>query len=512
MSTLASHPWLTVRFAHWCWRLIWNRRTAWLLVCFVSLTVLYYQWENWRSARELVETRRHIIARIGTDNLLDLAPPRIPDEQNWFANAVFESWIRQQSPRDPRINYVPPDDALLPKGFVMPAIIEGKDGNAETLDLTAWMNQRIAIGTPPPDATPEVLLARDLGDGNGLLPKLAMGLSKPYSMMKPDRREGIEKSQGNPWAIDIPNFRHGNQLQRQLALHLRSAALVKDQDKARDTALIMLRFSEASSHHALVGCLVSLALHGMAFDAMHDAMNHGAWSDAALPLLQLRLAAFDDLQNVELALSSEALGLFQTAAWLHSNRVKWSEMFNFGRSNQESVITSLGDLSFRLLACYGPIGWHDANIAYWTDRELDMIGPRASDAWLQAGERSERVRAECQVYTLNPRRLLGAIALPNLGNLGRAAAEGLFKRRCLIIACALERYRLQHGSFPQSLEAVKTELTPFAVTDPALPDKLLGYRLEPQGYLLWSAGEDGKDDDASADMDWLWRVRRPTMP
>lgn len=512
MSTHPSHPWYSVRLARWGWRLVWNRRMAWTLITLVSITVLFYQWENWRSARELVETRKHIIARIGTDNLLDLAPPRIPDEQNWFANAAFESWIRQQSPRDPRINYVPPDDALLPKGFVMPAIIEGKEGNAETLDLAAWMKQRFANGTPPPDATPEVLLARDLGDGNGLLPKLAVGLSKPYSMMKPGRREEIEKSQGNPWAIDIPNFRHGNQLQRQLALHLRSAALVKDQDKARDTALIMLRYSEASSTHALVGCLVSLALHGIAFDAMHDAMNHGAWSEAAMPLLQHRLVAFDDLQNMELALSSEALGLFQTAAWLHSNRVKWSEMFNFGRSNEESVITSLGDLSFRLLARYGPIGWHDANIAYWTDRELDMIGPRGPTSWLQASERNERVRAECQIRTLNPRRFLGAIAMPNLGSLGRAAAEGLFKRRCLIIACALERYRLQHGSFPESLDAVKSELAAFTLNDPARPDQPLSYRLEPTGYVLWSAGEDAKDDDGTSDKDWRWRLRRATKP
>jgi hypothetical protein len=401
---------------------------------------------------------------------------------------------------------VPPDDALLPKGFVLPSVIEGKNGDAEVLNLAAWMKQRFANRTPPV-ITPEVLLARDLGDGNGLLPKLTVGLSKPHSMMKPGRREALEKSQGNPWDIDIPNFRNMNQMQRQLALHLRSAALVKDQDKARDTALIMLRFSEASSTHALVGCLVSLALHGIAFDAMHDAMNQGAWSEATLPLLQRRLAAFDDLQNVELAYSTEALGLFQTAAWLHSDRAKWSEMFNFGRSNEESMITSLGDLSFRLLARYGPVGWHDANVAYWTDRELDLLGPRGPDTWVHGNERYARVLGDSQLKTINPRRFFGAIAVPNIGNIGRAAAECLFKRRCLIIACALERYRLQHGSFPESLDVVQAELAPFKPMDPARPDKLPRYRLEPGGYLLWSVGEDGKDDNATPETDWLWRVR-----
>lgn len=522
MSTHPSHLWYSVRLARWCWRLVWNRRTAWTLIILVSFTTLYYQWENWRSARELVETRKRVMARIGTDNLLDLAPPRIPDEQNWFANAVFESWIRPQSPNGPQTMYATPENALLPKSFVMPAVIESNDGNAETLDLAAWMKQRFANVTPPQDATPEALFARDLGDGNGLLPKLAVGLSRPYSMMKPDRREGIEKSQGNPWAIDITNFRHANQLQRQLGLHLRSAALIKDQGKARDTTLIMLRFSEASSNHALVGCLVSMALHGMAFDAMQDAMNHGAWSEAALPLLQHRLAAFDDLQNMDLALSSEALRLFQTAASIHAQQVNLADMFVPGIVAEPRWKTRLWNHAFHWLAAYGPIGWHDANIAYWTDRELEALGPPGPTSWLGASDRYFRVSKAARAVLYynddeafvwpNPRRFIGAMAFPNLGNISKSAAECLFKRRCLIIGCALERYRLQHGAFPDSLDAVKAELASFKVNDPARPDQPMGYRLEPTGYVLWSAGEDAQDNGGVMGEDWLWRIKRAAKP
>ena len=62
-------------------------------------------------------------------------------------------------------------------------------------------------------------------------------------------------------------------------------------------------------------------------------------------------------------------------------------------------------------------------------------------------------------------------------------------------------------AYPDSLAPLQEELSGFHVSDPALPDKPLSYRLEKQGYLLWSAGPDAKDNDGDADTDWLWRIK-----
>jgi hypothetical protein len=129
------------------------------------------------------------------------------------------------------------------------------------------------------------------------------------------------------------------------------------------------------------------------------------------------------------------------------------------------------------------------------------------DAWLTAAARDEKVRLlskEANSWP-NPRRILGAIAIPNVGTLSQAAAETLFHRRCLIIACALEKHRLRHGAFPDSLEVVKEDLKLFTLDDPARPGHLPCFRLEKSGYLLWSAGPDAKDDGGVKDKDWLWR-------
>jgi hypothetical protein len=54
---------------------------------------------------------------------------------------------------------------------------------------------------------------------------------------------------------------------------------------------------------------------------------------------------------------------------------------------------------------------------------------------------------------------------------------------------------------------VREELKLFHVTDPARPATPLGYRLETNGYLLWSAGPDAQDNGGAKDKDWLWRMK-----
>lgn len=489
-----TQTWYTLRLARWVWRLIWNRRMAWTVVCLVSLITVLWQWENWRSARELRAVHQRVVERLGTDDPFAFMPPKVTDEQNYFANPVLESWLHETTPGTLRLKYNPPKDALLPKDFIKPEIVEGDDGKAGKLDLKAWMAKR----NLPSTEEPRLVLARELGDGNGLLTKLAEGLSKPYSIMKPGQREAMEAADGNPWAAPYPQFQSQNRFQEQLALHLRSAALVGDRDKVNTTAHILLRFAEAPARGNIVGCLVPLALHGIAFDALHEALEHPVWTEEALGRLQVRLAQFDDLKHYQQAHAGEILNMFAGLTYFREH----PEALNMGGGSETEQAAT------RFVVRNMPVGWHDANVAYYTNHMLDQLGPLTPTAWLDAGSRSEAVnaRVKAEVTWPNPRRILGAIAIPHVGNISQAAAEALFKRRCLIIACALEKHRLRHGAFPASLDVVKDDLKLFTLDDPARPGHLPGFRLENGGYLLWSAGPDAKDDGGEKDKDWLWRV------
>jgi hypothetical protein len=59
---------------------------------------------------------------------------------------------------------------------------------------------------------------------------------------------------------------------------------------------------------------------------------------------------------------------------------------------------------------------------------------------------------------------------------------------------ALNRYKLQHGQWPESLEALSPEFMPAAPRD-FMDGQILRYRLQADGsFTLYSVGQDGKDD------------------
>ena len=69
------------------------------------------------------------------------------------------------------------------------------------------------------------------------------------------------------------------------------------------------------------------------------------------------------------------------------------------------------------------------------------------------------------------------------------------------IACALERYRLDKGNYPDSLDAVKlADGKPLPLD--VMNDKPMHYRKTTNSkYALWSVGFDGKDDGGKRTLD-----------
>ena len=471
----------------------WLRRFIWTLITLASLLTVYYQWENRRSARELQIARERLLDRIGTENWLDLTPPVVPDEQNFFALPVIEQWMHRE---ERLVRYVIPKNAFLPPNFVSPAILENEADGTSRVDLASWAKNRDLKGE-----SPEIAMNRQLGDANGLLPKLAAGLSRPFSAMKPHQREELTTAGANPYDVRQPNISNVNQHMQDLGLHLRVAAAAGEVEKTRNTALILLRlFPETgSSHNWLIGSLVSTAAHGIAFEALQDALGKSAWNESSLRALQLQLGKINDIELMQNALSMETLtgygvGLFiRESCRKYGNAVK---MLQFGRQD-DSWLKRLGDKATRLAYIYGPTGWHDANTAFYVERYLDLLGPKGEISWLDADERGavlkQRLEDEYRHVEWNMRRKIGALALPNVGNLFPAAAKTLFHRRCLILACELEKHRLQTGAYPAQLPTIQG----FKVDDPARPGHLPGYRLEKDGYTL-----------TSVHSDWSWRMRR----
>jgi hypothetical protein len=473
----------------------WLRRLLWGCVCLISLLTVYYQWENRRSALELKTERARLIERLGTDDPLAFSPPKVRDDENYFAIAAVEAWATEPlEPGSAFKQYHIPEDAFWPKNLPKPEVIENEAEGTTRVDWAKWAANRDLKGE-----TAAVALNRELGDLGGLLPKLAAGLDRPFACLKPGLREAQEAAKGELWNTSIPQTGSINPHLRALDLNLRCAAAAGDKTKAQQLAMISLRlFPEAAaSHGSLVSALVALAGHGIVFGGLQEALSQPVWDERSLTLLQAQLAKENDLHYTVRALGGEAL-------WMHAQYIRGREQRRGWRSDDILSRLSSGDMYERLIQfamVMGPIGWHDADSANHLHAMLLHIGPDAEDAWLDAGARGREAKKLCEnvlfaiagVPVPDPRRLIGGAAIPNLGNLHVAAAETLFRRRCLILACELEKHRLRHGSYP----AVLPLLSGFETNDPARPKQPLGYRLEKDGYVITSAHEG-----------WLWRMKR----
>jgi hypothetical protein len=107
---------------------------------------------------------------------------------------------------------------------------------------------------------------------------------------------------------------------------------------------------------------------------------------------------------------------------------------------------------------------------------------------------------------------MATVLLPALGNVVMKSAAAQTAYNQAAIACALERYHLANGQFPEKLEALEPHFI-----SPLPHDVLTGepykYRLMDDGrFVLYSLGWDEKDDGGvpgrnlfdDKQGDWVW--------
>ena len=488
---------MTANLFSWFRRKLFSQWMLRMTLCLVTLLVLYYQWENWRSARELADISAKLIQRAGTDKIEDLLPPMVRDEDNFMANPVFESWKKpdRAGRRFPCYEMRRPE-LLMTEDFGPPRMVDGKGGWADQLDFESKPNAAAAA-----KAMAERLRVADV-----VIAKLASFTHLPFSVMKPQAREAWTASGKDPWKLEVAEYSHIIDFQRMLALNAHSGALVGDSAKVEQTTRVMLRLSESGSNYSLIGGLVAISLSDIALGTLHHAFDHPCWTAGALSQILHLLSRQDDMFTMENALIHEAVWMHQGLMRHREKPTSLIELFQGSYVQPEMVL-------FGLCARLGPQGWMDANIGFAGEGHLLILGEPGLRDWRTGSVRSDQARRRCTpaanggISLPNPRNLLASIAIANIGSVHEAAARTLFKRRCVILACALERHRLSFGSFPDSLEPLKAELAAFEIRSPHRTDDAVQYRRESSGYLLWSPGQDALDDSGDAQKDWVWRRR-----
>lgn len=94
-----------------------------------------------------------------------------------------------------------------------------------------------------------------------------------------------------------------------------------------------------------------------------------------------------------------------------------------------------------------------------------------------------------------PPKLFSAMLLPAQGKTAVKFVRLEAHRRTMLVALAVERYRLCHnGQLPDRLEQLIPDLLPTLPPDP-FDDNPLRYNRLPSGFVVYSIGPDRSDDD-----------------
>ena len=89
---------------------------------------------------------------------------------------------------------------------------------------------------------------------------------------------------------------------------------------------------------------------------------------------------------------------------------------------------------------------------------------------------------------------INAISLPVFSEARIKQVTAETENRLLAISLALQAYRVSHGSYPQTLDAVAANIPAILLTDPFAAQGNLRYRRDGAKYVLYSVGPDGRDD------------------
>lgn len=291
---------------------------------------------------------------------------------------------------------------------------------------------------------------------------------------------------------------------------LRAAAALTQQrptDAWRELQLI-IRMSEAADREPiLISQLVRVALLTIATEGIWEGMAGGKWSDGQLREIERRLRPVDMVRQYSLSIRGERI-LALRALDLVRNQLEAVGM------NDEMAMGAL----FR----HGPSGWYQLNLARFGRMFDEFILPFAD----VEKRRLHLVEGQAKARELSQRfsrfhldEVLAKLLLPAYEKVLLRFADCQVTLDHVRIACAIERFRREHGALPSRLDEITPLLDGAAPKDPTNGEDYR-YKVAEDGksYRLWSPGADGKDDGGRIEWreeksgerdhargDWVWQ-------
>lgn len=486
---------------------------AWL-VAFVILAVLgLYTYINWRGEREWAAFRAEWEQKGEKFEVKDFIPPSIPADENFAATPLLAAMVAYSKEPGKPLAWNNPQlmDRVSAIGAVMQnpgrrsAPAAGQWPLAMPIDLVQW--HQFLVPDSATDITNVQVAARGilqvLKQFDPEFEELTIASARPHSGFPLEYEKGFQ--------MLLPHLAGMRGISQTLRLRALARLGAGDMPGAFSDVKLTLRLSSAlRSEPLLISQLVRLALFQQAVQPIWEGVVRHEWSDGELRELQQHLADVDFLEAYGRAMRTERAFGNGAVDDLRLGRISWSNLGDPAESGGGTAMSYVGG--------FVPAGFFRLNQVtmnrLYQERCLPVFDPQRRIVDIERAKRLDDVPELEEIGLFN---IFARMLLPAVSRSASKFAYGQVSADLALTACALERYRLKNGDYPDRLDPLVPGFIERIPSD-VITGELPRYRREDGGrFVLYSVGWNQTDDGGnpkasksrnSTDVnegDWTWR-------
>jgi hypothetical protein len=560
---------IIVRFARNVFRWLFSWRALKLFLralaaLLVFMALFFYVEENWRARRAWENYRREWEAKGERFDFASFVPPPVADDRNFALTPIvatsYEYMLDKNGheikpPRTNvverllmRVNHWPPGDTV--------SGIEPTNGDwriGRMCDLKSW---QIYYRTPftnvfwfvdensgsywKPFTNPASILTNDFAfpaSPQSPAADVLLALSKYDSDIEelrnasrlPDSRFPLNYDAKWPYAIYLM---HLYPLKTCCEL-LRLRAVAELQNNQSDRALADVKLSlrlidSIRNEPNLISHRERVDMLNMTIQPVWEALAEHKWSDSQLTQLDQQLAEFDFLADFEFSTRGERAAALDAIEFMRRHRTSdIMEMENFHISNfglPEPKMEILKETAKRVVFLLAPSSvFYENKLNYARIYQQSLLPIVNIENRTVSPGKAAKFSAE--VGKLNehwfPNNRLAYNLLPSLESMLRKFAYAQSSVDMARVACALERYHLAQGEYPETLDALAPQFMEKIPHDIIGGQPLHYHRTADGKFLLYSVGWNETDDGGVVNLregshwvgnqwipdpsDWVWQ-------
>jgi hypothetical protein len=313
-----------------------------------------------------------------------------------------------------------------------------------------------------------------------------------------------------PDHVPIPNFVTSRTFVQALAAMAQCHLLEAKPDEALADLTRMHEICRIFTNRplTLVGAMINVAVRGLSTDTLAAGLRWQAWREPQLAALEEQLNTMDVLSPVQQSLRWEVVADCEDL-----RSIPIAQLFQI--FTDSAHLNERNGFKQRWEARLIPQGWIYQSMITAAER-----APKV-DTWMNPANRAvfpKQVDADqAALSALSGSSPYGFIVLwltPNIGKTCQRTALIQTKVDQANIVCALERSRLAHGTYPDTLNTLVPQFID------KIPDDVIGgqpphyRRVAHDTFILYSIGWSGRDGGgvrgkSVAEGDWVWPVLEP---